>query len=47
MLMKIKRTLLKKINVLTTLTFRNHGYPIFVGVSVLKVVAYGNTQRAC
>ena len=47
MLMKIKGTLLKKINVLTTLTFRNHGYPIFVGVSVLKVVAYGNTQRAC
>ena len=48
-LKKIKRTLLKKLNILTTSPSRNHGYPGFAGVPVLKVKAfcsYGNAQRA-
>ena len=49
-LKKRKRSSLKMINVLSTLPSRNHNYPVFVGVWVLKVRtyrSYGNTQRAC
>ena len=45
-LQKIKRTLLKKINILTTLPSRNHGYPVFAGVPVLKVNAYLSYRNA-
>ena len=47
---KIKRTLLKKINILTTFPSHNHNYPgVSAGVSVLKVRAlvYRNTRTAC
>ena len=37
---KRKRTLLKKINILATLPSRNHSYPIFRRVPLLKVNAY-------
>ena len=40
---KRKITLLKKINILTTLP-SNHSYPIFAGVPVLKVTSYHNYE---
>ena len=45
-LKKIKRTLFKKINILTTLPSQNHGYLVFAGVLILKVTAYCSYRNA-
>ena len=45
-LKKIKRTLLKKINILPTLPSRNHGYPVFAEIPFFKVNAYRSYENA-